>query len=312
MGKQQNALAVVNYKGGVGKTTATFFLGAQLAVDHPRSKVLIIDIDAQCSLTTVFGLDPVRESQLGRNIFRLVQPGKPLPDKAKRDLYLRNQRGSRGFPENLYLLPGSFETEDLDVKLAKEDARGTAGFFARCAQVLGLFDDFGAILIDCPPNKMFLTQGMLQAAGHYLVVVIPDKVSVYGVPRLIRWVGEIPFPERPLLAGCLVNRVIRSPSGITQEQMRWVSQLEATLADRDLVGRNRGILGQWPNSNKVCATYGMGTTHLGNADMFASTSRQLSPGETVRYTASILAQMVKLHDHEKRQEKQAPVPPPRR
>ncbi len=178
-----------------------------------------------------------------------------------------------------------------------------ARFFQRCADVLDLFDDFRMILIDCPPNKMYLTQGMLRAAVYYMIVVIPDKVSVYGVPRLMRWVEEIPEGERPRLAGCLVIRVIRSPAGITQEQARWLAQLQATLVERGLRGRNQGILGQWPNSNKVCTTYGMGTTHLGNPDMFYSTSRQMSPGETVRYTASLLDQMVRADAFQKRKQK---------
>ena len=58
-GKHPRSIAVVNYKGGVGKTTATFFLGAQIAHDQPKKKVLIVDIDAQCSLTMVFGQDPI-------------------------------------------------------------------------------------------------------------------------------------------------------------------------------------------------------------------------------------------------------------
>jgi Mrp family chromosome partitioning ATPase len=56
--KHPRSIAVVNYKGGVGKTTATFFLSAQIAHDEPKKRVLIIDIDAQCSLTSVFGIDP--------------------------------------------------------------------------------------------------------------------------------------------------------------------------------------------------------------------------------------------------------------
>ena len=75
-GKHPRTIAVVNYKGGVGKTTATFFLGAQVAFLEPKKKVLIIDIDAQCSLTTVFGQDPIEGND--QNVLVLLKGGKAI------------------------------------------------------------------------------------------------------------------------------------------------------------------------------------------------------------------------------------------
>jgi hypothetical protein len=76
--KHAGSIAVVNYKGGVRKTTATFFLGAQIANDEPKKKVLIVDIDAQCSLTSVFGVDPTLTDD--HNILTLLSlPSKTCP-----------------------------------------------------------------------------------------------------------------------------------------------------------------------------------------------------------------------------------------
>ena len=54
--KHPRSIAAVNCKGGVGKTTATFFLGAQIAQQNPKSNVLIIDIDV--SRSTPFRGEP--------------------------------------------------------------------------------------------------------------------------------------------------------------------------------------------------------------------------------------------------------------
>src|ERR1035437_5316021 len=99
-GKHPRSIAVVNYKGGVGKTTATFFLGAQIANDEPKKKVLIVDIDAQCSLTSVFGIDPTQTDD--HNVLTLLTAGKRIkPSMIQRDAFLR--RGRYGsFPPNLY------------------------------------------------------------------------------------------------------------------------------------------------------------------------------------------------------------------
>ena len=218
----------MNYKGGVGKTTATFFLGAQIAQNEPKKKVLIIDIDAQCSLTTVFGLDPIQGND--QNVLVLLKAGKAIaPASIKKDAFIKRGKYG-GFPPNLFLLSGAFEVEDLDFELAQNEKMTKEDFFQQCRRVLALFHDFDYVLVDCPPNKMFLTQGMLRACNYYLVVAIPDKVSTYGIPRLLNWVEQIPIDTRPNLIGTLINRVIRTGKGITDEQEKWLITIQNTVA----------------------------------------------------------------------------------
>lgn len=282
--KHPRSIAVVNYKGGVGKTTATFFLGAQIANDEPKKKVLIVDIDAQCSLTSVFGIDPTLTDD--HNVLTLLTGGKAIkPTGIHREAYLRRGRYG-GFPPNLYLLAGALEVEDLDFELAKEQKFTRPEFFAQCRRVLALFHDFDYIFVDCPPNKMLLTQGMLRACSNYLTVVIPDRVSAYGIPRLFRWVEDIPLADRPRLLGVLINRVIRSPSGITEVQQNSLAAIRATVSKHNpKCEKDRGIVGMWPNSNNVCKVYDEGKSHLGQSDIWETRSRQQAVGDCVRDTA---------------------------
>jgi len=173
--KHPRTIAVVNYKGGVGKTTATFFLGAQVAHHEPKKKVLIVDIDAQCSLTTVFGQDPITGND--QNVLVLLKGGKAIsPVSIKKDAFVKKGKYGSGIPANLFLLSGAFEVEDLDYELAQDRTMSKEDFFKQCRRVLALFHDFDYIFVDCPPNKMFLTQGMLRACAYYVLVAIPDKV----------------------------------------------------------------------------------------------------------------------------------------
>ena len=279
--KHSRSIAVVNYKGGVGKTTATFFLGAQIANDEPKKKVLIVDIDAQCSLTSVFGVDPTMTD--AHNVLTLLTAGNAMsPSTIHRDAFLLRGRYG-GFPPNLYLLPGALEVEDLDFELAREQKFTSQEFFGQCRRVLALFHDFDYIFVDCPPNKMLLTQGMLRACTHYLTVVIPDRVSAYGIPRLFRWVEDIPFSERPKLLGVLINRVIRSPSGMTEVQQKSLAAIRATVVKHNpLCLADRGVVGVWPNSNNVCKVYDEGKSHLGQSDIWETRSRQMAVGDCVR------------------------------
>jgi len=281
--RHPRSIAVINYKGGVGKTTATFFLGAQIAQQNPKKSVLIIDIDAQCSLTTVFGLDPTKD--VSQSVLTLLQ-GKKIVAPGAINIPAFIKKGRAGaFPPNLYLLPGAFEVEDLDFELAQKAENPREQFFEQCRRVLAVFAAFDYILVDCPPNKMFLTQGMLRACSYYLVVAIPDKVSIYGIPRLLSWVDQIPLETRPKLIGALVNRVIRTGSGMTTEQKQWHALLGTIVGPRALYKRASGILGNWPNSNKVSEVYGSGQTHLANPGIWDSTSKQAAVGDCVTETA---------------------------
>ena len=249
--------------------------------------MLIVDIDAQCSLTTVFGQDPITGND--QNVLVLLKGGKAIsPASIKKDAFIKRGKYGTGIPANLYLLSGAFEVEDLDYELAQDKTMSKEDFFKQCRRVLALFHDFDYIFVDCPPNKMFLTQGMLRACSHYVVVAIPDKVSTYGIPRLLNWVEQIPIASRPKLIGALINRVIRTGKGITDEQERWLVAIQNTVSKRALLEKNRGILGLWPNSNNVCKVYGSGKSHLGTQDIWESGSRQAAVGDCVAESATHL------------------------
>lgn len=232
--KHPRSIAVVNYKGGVGKTTVTYLLGLYLALQTGR-KVLLIDIDAQCSLSLAVGLEPERTTESAKNVYHLVKPSSwgSLNRLNVNDFVQSIPR----LPAPLYIVPGGFQVEDLDVEIVEtiisaERDRGKHELFLYCRQLLSSFSDYSYVLIDCPPNKMYLTQAMLRACSFFLMVTIADRISTFGMPRLLRWVKEIHDSERPKTLGYVLNVANRtggSPAGKVGSQQRAETSLRSNL-----------------------------------------------------------------------------------
>ena len=223
--KHPRSICIINYKGGVGKTTVTALLGLYLA-QVAKKKVLLFDIDAQCSLSLALGFDPEKVSKTAETVYALVEPKAWTSLKQKKLENYAKPLKSSFLPKNIEIVPGSFNTDELDYVIAKtllrDETRYLAELFLYTKQLLmGFEEEYDYVLVDCPPNKMFLTQAMLRACSFYLPVTIPDQISIYGMPRLIRWVCQIDPPgDRPKLLGYVLNALNRSGGGMVGSQER--------------------------------------------------------------------------------------------
>lgn len=233
--KHRGAICVANYKGGVGKTTLVCLLGYYLAQETGK-KVLLFDIDPQCSLSLAVGFDPDEVTKTELTVYNLVKPSKwPKIKKTNFQSYVARVPDSVS-PKGLFIVRGSFDVENLDIEIAKtllgENSRRLDELFLYCKQMLCALDEYDYILIDCPPNRMFLTQAMLRACSFYLPVTIPDAISVYGMPRLLRWVKQIPAGDRPKLLGYVLNAINRSggsPAGKVYSQQSAEARLQRSI-----------------------------------------------------------------------------------
>lgn len=252
--KHPGAISVVNYKGGVGKTTATCLLGYYLADHNPKGKVLLFDIDPQCSLSLALGFDPDEVNKTELTIYNLVKPTKWTKiTQTKFHNYIFPPNDSIA-PKNLYIVRGSFDVDELDMEIAQTLAGDGSKFvehlYLYCKQMLNSFIDFDYIVIDCPPNKMFLTQAMLRASSYYLPVTIPDAISTYGMPRLLRWVMKIPPAEKPLLLGYILNALNRHGGGMVVSQQASEADLLRNI-QRNLEPIEKQVLGDEPSVGEL-------------------------------------------------------------
>jgi cellulose biosynthesis protein BcsQ len=249
--KHPGSICVANYKGGVGKTTVTCLLGYYLA-QLTGKRVLLFDIDPQCSLSLALGFDPDSVSKTELTIYNLVKPTKwTRIKKTDFNQYVTKVPDSLA-PDKLSIVKGSFDVEELDMEIAAsvsgQNARRVDELFLYCKQMMDAFEGFDYIIVDCPPNKMFLTQAMLRACSFYMPVTIPDVISSYGMPRLLRWVKKIPAGDRPFLLGYVLNVINRTggpPGGKVTSQQSAHARLDRSI-QQDLEKIEKDVIGARP------------------------------------------------------------------
>lgn len=162
-------LAVVNQKGGVGKTTSTINLGAALGALEKR--VLLVDCDPQGNTTRGLGL-VVEEPHLYHALSRLASPEEAL-------------RAS-GFPF-MDVLPSGRDLVGIEVEFV-----GLAGWHQRLQELLAeLAEGYDYVLIDCPPSLGHLTVMAAVAADSLLVPLQCEYFALEGISELMGTVRRI-------------------------------------------------------------------------------------------------------------------------
>jgi cellulose biosynthesis protein BcsQ len=168
-----NVVAILNQKGGVGKTTVT--LGLASAAANAGHRVLVVDLDPQGSSTWVLGHDPAAEQPM---------------------MIVASQWG----PE-VDLAPASPELHDT------EHRADSAHHLRRALRRVA--GDYDAVLIDCPPSLGHLTTSGLTAADLALIVVDPAALGLRGIGAVADAIDHVwDHHNADLeLAGVIVNRV---------------------------------------------------------------------------------------------------------
>ena len=167
-------IAIVNQKGGCGKTTTTVNLAAALASDGAR--VLVIDTDPQAHATLALGIDP---DKIDENLYEVLAE----PDGAERLRGIILEVG-----ENLDLAPSGIVLSALEQKLASErvEARTERLSVALDSLPEGTYE---YALIDCPPNVGVLTFNALRAASEVIIPLETSRFAIHGVEKLLETIA---------------------------------------------------------------------------------------------------------------------------
>ncbi|MGD9702580.1 MAG: ParA family protein [Acidimicrobiia bacterium] len=180
-------VAIVNQKGGVGKTTVT--LGLASAAQTAGHSVLVVDLDPQGASTWVLGIDPAEVEQSSAEVLSRGALGSALIES--------------GWGAGVDLLPASTR---LQVKEHSSTKDAAAKLRAALEALDGRYD---AILIDCPPSLGNLTINGLTAADHAVIVVEPAALGLRGIGAVADVVDQVwdSFNPELELAGVIVNKV---------------------------------------------------------------------------------------------------------
>ena len=197
-------VSVINYKGGVGKTSLTANLGAELAFRGKR--ILLVDLDAQASLTFSF----VRPDEWNRRFepdktikawFDAFENGKqiPLENLIETPARVSSRISKSGKLDIIYSHLGLINVDlELATKLggatltqSKKNFISVHRRLADGLQRLASKDLYDLVLIDCPPNFNIVTKTAIIASDYILVPTRPDELSTLGIDYLMRSIREL-------------------------------------------------------------------------------------------------------------------------
>ena len=182
--------SLINLKGGVGKTTITLALAHFLAIEQHK-RVLVIDLDPQTNATVCLIPELVwkERDETGRTLYQLFADQIKGTQKFNADhAIVRDVSNVGGGVKGLDLLPSSLQLikiQDRITQLTDFDNYQRGPIFALRAALDGLLPYYDHVLIDCPPSLGIVTLNGLAISDSYLIPVVPDILSVLGIPPIL-------------------------------------------------------------------------------------------------------------------------------
>lgn len=272
-------VSVINYKGGVGKTTITANLASEMVRKNKR--VLVIDLDPQTNLTFSYIKVEKWRSEYEKNrtikywFDSIIDGTRPIP--TFKDLIVKNN--------GIDLICSHLGLIDVDIELAAGLSAGTErqhknNFIKTFSyiknELITLKDEYDIVLFDCPPNFSIVTKNALIASDYYVVPAKMDYLSTLGINQLKNhvdslveqynyYIAEDNKKTNPVFLGVIATMVsVRNNTPISAQQT-YVQQLKRngiTLFD-SMIRENKTIYADAPEYGipVVCQSVSSGSTY---------------------------------------------------
>lgn len=203
-------VAVINQKGGVGKTTTTVNLGAALA--ERGARVLLIDLDPQANLGTHLGIDP---NEPRPTIYDVLVSSTPIADVVVPSA-----------EANISVVPSNLDLSAAEMELVSMMGRETLLRDAFEDLERNHPDAYDVVLMDCPPSLGVLSINALAAAQDVLVPLQAEFFALQGMAKLTEIIQLVQRRLNPALAlrgivACKVDKRTRLTNEVLDEVGRY-------------------------------------------------------------------------------------------
>lgn len=245
MGK---VIAIVNQKGGVGKTTTAINLAASLAV--LEKKVLIIDADPQANTTSGLNFSPDNEDK--RTLYEVL-----IGERDIQDTLIQTEIA------NLHMIPSHINLVGAEIELLKKQNRESIMKEA----LAPIRNEYDFILIDCSPSLGLITVNSLTAADSVIVPVQPEFFALEGIGKLLQTIRLVQGGYNPNLV--IEGFVVTMYDARTKVHNQVVEELKEHFQDLifDTVIQRNIRLSEAPSHGKPIILYDVicnGTTNYLN------------------------------------------------
>ena len=272
-------VSIINFKGGVGKTTLAFHLGAGLARFHGK-RVLLIDMDHQSSLSVLcLGADgwqaAIKEKRTIDEVFRpfVGQAAQPTSEIIVENP-MRRIRPRRGNYDGMDLVPANLSLDDVEIELtASHQGNAIQSEWNKRTLVCRWIEEndvdarYDYIIFDCPPATKIVSQNAIAASHGYIIPVVPEAVMERGAPHLHQMVRTgidarlkalalmKEANPRPMhvpdtkLVGVVVTRIQTASSGYTNDHTQHLRSLQEHWKEKLLepyIGQGTGSPKRFP------------------------------------------------------------------
>src|SRR5690625_6880 len=173
-------IALVNQKGGVGKTTSSINLGAALA-DYGR-RVLLVDFDPQGALSVGLGINP---NALEKSVYNVLMSARLDPHEVIHETAV----------DNIDVMPANIDLSAAEIQLVGEVAREQV--LARALSKVA--DEYDVVLVDCQPSLGLLTVNALTAAHGVIIPLETEFFALRGVALLVETIEKVQDRLNPSL-----------------------------------------------------------------------------------------------------------------
>ena len=224
-------IAMVNQKGGVGKTTSTVSLGAALA-GYGR-KVLLVDFDPQGALSISLGFNP---NEMDLTVYNLLTQA----DCHVGDVIIGTD------VENLDLLPSNIDLSAAELQLVSEVGRE----YALQRALAPIVDEYDVVLIDCQPSLGLLTLNALTAANDVIVPMECEYFALRGVALLKDTIDKVSSRLNPdlrimgVLATMYDPRTLHSREVLTTVEQAFGDLVFQTTINRTIKFPDAAVAGE--------------------------------------------------------------------